>query len=536
MTSALNILLAQLKFIVGDIDGNRDRILATIETASHEKSANLVVFPELALTGYPPEDLLLRKDFQASVDRALAEICEAVKTVDVIIGHPHREGKHLYNSASWIRAGKVIARHDKIALPNYDVFDEQRYFTPGKTATLVEMLGHRIGLLICEDIWTETPVQDTKAAGAELLITINASPFSIQKNHQRHRILSAQAKLAHLPIIYLNQIGGQDDLLFDGESLMINAAGETIYQTEAFHEQLYYLRLDPQLHLLNPQKSLIPDIQKIYQGLVTAIKDYIEKNQFPGGIIGLSGGIDSALVLALAVDALGKDRVQAVMLPSQYTALMSLEDAAEIAQNLGVDYQVISIEPIFESFLTQLSDAFEAYAPDKTEENIQARIRGTLLMALSNKTGKLVLNTSNKSEMAVGYSTLYGDMVGGFAVLKDVYKTLVYELVRYRNQVSPVIPERVLTRPPSAELAPHQTDQDSLPPYDILDHIIELYVEQDLSAEEIIAQGLPTTAVQQSIRMIQASEYKRFQAPPGPKITERAFTRSRRYPITSRYR
>lgn len=536
MKKPLRLLLAQLDFTVGDIAGNCQRILATIETAKHDQSADVIVFPELAITGYPPEDLLLRPDFLSAVDKALEQICQATDTIDVLIGHPQKINNHLYNAASWFHQGRCLAVHHKIQLPNTDVFDECRYFTPGHSATVVEVLGHRIGLLICEDIWHTEPVEKTKALNIDLCLVINASPFSIQKSQQRQTLLSQQTQLLAAPLIYVNHIGGQDDLLFDGEAMVFDAAGEMVYHTEPFHEQLYLLNFDEQMHLLNPRPATTPEISKIYQGLVLSIRDYIEKNGFPGVIIGLSGGIDSALTLVLAVDALGKDRVQAVMMPSQYTAQMSLEDAEELAHTLGVDYQVISIEPIFEGFLTQLSDLFSGYEPDKTEENLQARIRGTLLMALSNKTGRLVLATGNKSEMAVGYCTLYGDMVGGFAVLKDVYKTLVYQLVAYRNQVNQLIPERICTRPPSAELAPDQTDQDTLPAYDILDKIIFHYVEEDLAPAEIIALGFSESDVRRVVSMIQASEYKRFQAAPGPKITHRAFTRSRRYPMTSKFK
>lgn len=530
------ITLAQLDFTVGDIRGNTHKIIDAAKTAIEQYQSELIIFPELALTSYPPEDLLLRKDFYFYIEAAINELCLANLGIDIIVGYPRLVGGLIYNAAGWIRNGKLIAEYHKHELPNYGVFDEKRYFSSGNESVIVEWKGIRVGLLICEDLWYSTPIQQAKQAKAELIISLNASPFTQQKSVQRQKILTDRCQESNLPIIYVNHMGGQDDLLFDGDSMVMNTDGSLALQIPAFTEKLATVLFDKISHSFISQPLALQDpLAVVYQGLVIAVRDYVNKNGFPGVLLGLSGGIDSALVLAIAVDALGKDRVQAVMIPSRYTASISQEDAFAEARNLGVHYSVISLETIFSSFLTALAPSFSGLSVDTTEENLQARIRGTLLMALSNKTGRLVLTTGNKSEMAVGYATLYGDMAGGFDVLKDVVKTLVYQLANYRNRVSPVIPQRVIDRPPSAELAPDQKDQDSLPPYEILDEIIALFVEQDLSLTEIVARGFDLDTVKKVVGLIHRNEYKRQQAPPGPRITERAFERNRRYPITSKF-
>ncbi|OGT31433.1 MAG: NAD+ synthase [Gammaproteobacteria bacterium RIFCSPHIGHO2_12_FULL_35_23] len=534
MTTGLRICLAQINFKVADISGNLKKILTAIKEA--QTQADLIIFPELTLTSYPPEDLLLRQDFYHYIEQALATVCQNTNQIDVLIGYPKQINNTVYNTIAWIQQGKIIAEYFKQKLPNYGVFDEKRYFQTGNSPTIVDFKGYKIGLAICEDLWFSEPIRLAKNVGAELIISPNASPFSVGKKEKRLAVLKKRINETKLPIIYVNHIGGQDDLLFDGSSFVLNSEAEVCLQAPAFKEGLFYTEITKLNQCLHINKQALPKQSKlaiIYEGLVTGVRDYINKNGFPGAIIGLSGGIDSALTLCIAVDALGKDRVQTIMMPSPYTADISQIDAKEQAKTLDVNYQVIEIQPVFSAFLQQLAPLFRNLPADKTEENIQARIRGTLLMAVSNKIGRLVLTTSNKSETAVGYTTLYGDMAGGFCVLKDVYKTLVYQLADYRNSLSPAIPRRVIERSPSAELAPNQKDQDSLPPYEILDEIIACFIEHDLSLQEIIDKGFSPDTVKKVLRMIHINEYKRRQSPPGPKITGKAFSRNRRYPITS---
>ncbi len=536
MSTPIRVVMAQLNLLVGDIPGNTGRIIDTALKARDELNADLVLFPELALTGYPPEDLLLRPSLELRVQEALQRILAAVSGVTLVLGYPrYREGA-LYNMAGVIRDGELLHEYAKQCLPNFQVFDEKRYFAAGDEAGLFEHKGIKIGLSICEDIWHTGPVEQLRAEGAELVLSLNASPFHIGKPAQRRDVLNQRAQQLGCPLVYLNLTGGQDELVFDGGSMLASEQGDILFQGVHCEEALYSCSFDPATGVLKPEQAGVaePDSDAlVYQVLVQGVRDYINKNGFRGVVLGLSGGIDSALTVAVAVDALGADRVEAVMMPFRYTSSMSLEDAEAEARALGIQYDVISIEPLYDSFMQQLAPQFEGLNPDTTEENLQARCRGVLLMAISNKKGYLVLTTGNKSEMAVGYSTLYGDMAGGFDVLKDIPKTLVYRLSRYRNTLSPVIPQRVIDRPPSAELAPDQTDQDSLPDYDVLDRILELYVERDYSAQAIIDEGFAAEDVNRVLRLVDINEYKRRQAPIGPRVTQRGFGRDRRYPITS---
>ena len=548
----LKIALAQTNFLVGDIAANVDNIAQTAIHARDELGADMIVFPELTLTGYPAEDLLLRDDFITAANNALYQLADRVAGISMIVGFPERDGDRLYNSAAVLHQGAILACYRKRALPNYGVFDEQRYFTSGNQPCVFEFNGTFIGLTICEDVWRSGIIEDNKQAGAELLLTLNASPFNSGKIHQREAIICSQVKVARIPLVYVNQVGGQDELIFDGASFVVDANGEIVFRAAEFKEQISVVEFDGNQPVKTDCAPLYNEISSEYQALVLGIKDYVRKNGFQGAILGLSGGIDSALVLALSVDALGADKVEAVLLPSRYTQDMSNEDAVLEAEALGVKHHIIPIEPAVNAFTGMLADIFSATAPcvalppasmqsagsakDATEENIQARCRGVVLMALSNKQGKLLLTTGNKSEMSVGYATLYGDMSGGFAPIKDVPKMLVYQLARYRNSLSPVIPERVIIRPPSAELAPDQVDADSLPPYDVLDPILERYIEKDQSAAEIIASGFSREDVARAISLVDRNEYKRRQSPPGIRITSRAFGRDRRYPITSGYK
>jgi NAD+ synthase (glutamine-hydrolysing) len=536
MSTPIRVVMAQLNLLVGDIPGNTGRIIDTALKARDELNADLVLFPELALTGYPPEDLLLRPSLELRVEEALQRILAAVSGVTLVLGYPrYREGA-LYNMAGVIRDGELLHEYAKQCLPNFQVFDEKRYFAAGHEAGLFEHKGIRIGLSICEDIWHTGPVEQLKAAGAELVLSLNASPFHIGKPAQRRDVLNQRAQQLGCPLVYLNLTGGQDELVFDGGSMLASAQGDILFQGVHCAEALYSCSFDPATGVLQPEQAGVAEPSSdalVYQVLVQGVRDYVNKNGFRGVVLGLSGGIDSALTVAVAVDALGAERVEAVMMPFRYTSSMSLEDAEAEARALGIQYDVISIEPLYDSFMQQLAPQFEGLNPDTTEENLQARCRGVLLMAISNKKGYLVLTTGNKSEMAVGYSTLYGDMAGGFDVLKDIPKTLVYRLSRYRNTLSPVIPQRVIDRPPSAELAPDQTDQDSLPDYDVLDRILELYVERDYSARAIIEEGFAEEDVNRVLRLVDINEYKRRQAPIGPRVTQRGFGRDRRYPITS---
>lgn len=537
MKKTVKVAMVQDNFLVGDIRGNADKIIK-LSQAARAEGADLVMFPELALVGYPPEDLLYRPSFIVQIDVELARIQSQLNDIDVLLGVPEQIDQQLYNSAVWLRNGERIASYHKRVLPNYSVFDEVRYFTAGSQSAVVELHGVKFGLAICEDVWAQLPLAETKADGAEVMLVLNASPFHIGKYDERLDVLKQRSRENSVPILYLNTVGGQDELVFDGESLVINHKSELISRAPAFESSIDYVDVSATQvsTVVIGNTSTLQEDEAIYKALVLGVKDFVHKNGFTGVVIGLSGGVDSALTLAIAVDALGAEHVHALMMPSQYTADMSRDDAETEAVKLGVKYDIIPIESVFSSFLGLLADVFEGKEADATEENIQARCRGLILMAISNKTGRMVLTTGNKSEMAVGYATLYGDMSGGFAPLKDVSKTRVYQLCRYRNTLSDVIPERVLTRPPSAELRPDQCDQDSLPDYDVLDSILELSVEQDMPIDEVVATGLDRTVVEQIVGMVQRNEYKRRQAAPGVRITRRAFGRDRRYPITSGYR
>ena len=531
----LKIQLAQFNFCTGDIKANATKIIDAI-LQSNKSKADILVFPELALTGYPPEDLLLRNDFFQQIHDSLQDIKKVVTNCTVILGYPHKSNNALYNAAAVLHQGKQIHTYFKQCLPNYGVFDEKRYFTPGEKPLIFPVNNVNISIVICEDLWQAKPMQQSYNAGADIIISLNASPFDYAKPQQRYEVLRARQSEHALPIIYVNMIGGQDELIFAGGSLVLATNGDVIAQGQYFKEQTLTVQLDNDQQLIASEVAHTPipsEEALIYNALVLATRDYLEKNHFSGAVLGLSGGIDSALTLAIAVDAIGAKNVQAVMMPSRYTADMSQDDAAAEAEILGVGYSVLAIEKSFTAFLETLSGEFSGLATDTTEENIQARCRGILLMAISNKTGRLVLTTGNKSEMSVGYATLYGDMAGGFAVLKDVPKTLVFRLAHYRNTISPVIPQRVIDRPPSAELAPEQIDEDSLPPYSILDAILERFVERDQSISEIVAAGFEQETVEKIVAMVKRNEYKRRQAAPGPRVTPRAYGRDRRYPITS---
>lgn len=555
--------IAQINPTVGDLAGNARRIAESARVA-HAQGAALVVAPELALTGYPPEDLLLRPAFMADCAAALAGLARDLADCEglhLVVGHPHAlddagdvRSKSIavprrFNAASVLGGGRVLATYCKRELPNYQVFDERRYFASGRDAGLgacvFEVQGRRVGLLICEDAWFDEPADRAVAAGAEVLCVLNASPFHLGKAGEREQRMAARAQAAGRPLLYAHLVGGQDEIVFDGASFALDASGAVTARAATFAEDLLIVDLDA---AAAPRGRIepVPDLEaQAWAALVTGVRDYLGKNGFPGAIVGLSGGIDSALVLAVAVDALGASRVRTVMMPSPYTADISWIDARDMADRLGVRHDEIAIAPMFDAFRAALAPQFAGLPEDTTEENLQARIRGTLLMALSNKTGAIVLTTGNKSEMATGYCTLYGDMAGGFAVIKDVAKTLVYRLARWRNlqptpradgSVGPVIPERIITRPPSAELKPGQIDQDSLPPYDVLDAILARYMEEDQGVEEIVAAGFERATVERVARLIRLNEYKRRQAPVGIRITHRAFGRDWRYPITSKFR
>ncbi len=531
----MQIAIAQLNFTVGDLAGNVGKI---IDAANHARArgAALLVTPELALTGYPPEDLLLREDFlEASAD-ALNDLAHQSGDIALLVGHPLDQHGRRYNAASLLRDGKIEATYRKHILPNHSVFDEVRYFEPGKDAMVFDLEGVRFGVNICADVWEPAPAKCASERGAQVLLALNASPYHLDKQQTRYEVLREGIRQTSMPVLYTNMVGGQDELVFDGASFAMDAHGEVVSQWPAFEETIGFVelcetRFIPGLMAPDPGMEA-----SVYQALCLGVRDYVKKNGFPGVVLGLSGGIDSALTLAIAVDALGVDRVRTVMMPSEFTADISLVDAREMADNLGVRHDEMAIKPVFDSFLQTLSEEFKGLPFDLAEENLQARIRGTLLMALSNKFGSIVLTTGNKSEMAVGYSTLYGDMAGGFAVLKDVPKTLVYRLADYRNSISPIIPQRIITRPPSAELRHNQADQDSLPPYETLDAIMEMYVENDRSPAEIVAAGHSAQDVKRVITLIDRNEYKRRQSPVGVRITHRGFGKDRRYPITSGYR
>ena len=547
----LKILVAQINCVVGDVATNASKILSIVDQAKSE-SVDLVVTPELSLCGYPPEDLLLRPDFLKECHLTLKRIANHISGITLIVGHPHREGQYLYNAASVIQDGQIVARYFKQELPNYRVFDEARYFKAGEQSVVFSVAGVSVGLNICEDVWGEggreasteskviehpaRAVSSVKESGADLVVVMNASPFHSGKDLIRRKVVQTQARLHTLPIVFCNLIGGQDELVFDGGSFSCDRNGEISAQAVFFNESLMTITLDQEQISSEFKERLLDSERATYEALVLGVRDYVEKNSFPGVLIGLSGGIDSALTLAVAVDALGAKRVKAVMMPSQFTASMSREDASAMASGLGVDYSEIEIKPMFDSFMKGLSGEFLGKAFDTTEENLQSRIRGTLLMSLSNKFGSLVLTTGNKSEMSTGYATLYGDMAGGFAVLKDLTKQAVYRLSVYRNTISACIPERIIERPPTAELRADQLDEDSLPSYEILDAIVEHYVEYDRGVDEIVALGYLPEDVKKIVWLIHVNEHKRRQSPPGVRVTARGFGKDWRYPITSKYR
>ena len=537
----IQIALAQINLCVGDIKGNTKLIIENILRAKEQLHADIIIFPELAITSYPPEDLLLRPALHLQIKKSLKDICNAAHGIDVIIGYPLLSEDKLYNSCSLLREGVIEETYHKQLLPNYGVFDEKRYFAPGDETILFDLHGVPTALSICEDIWEDSPCQKAKDAGAKLIINLNASPYHSEKAAMREELLRTRALESGLDIIYTNLIGGQDELVFDGDSMAVNNRGKIIFRAPQFTEGLYLVRYSE----THDEKFSAPDSyaysalsknESIYTALVLGVKDYVQKNGFTGAVIGLSGGIDSALTLAIAVDALGADNVEVLIMPSQYTASMSNEDAQSQAETLGVKFSIIPIGEAFSAFNNLLSERFADCPVDTTEENIQARCRGILLMAISNKTGELVLTTGNKSEMSVGYATLYGDMAGGFAPLKDIPKVMVFELAEWRNKQQQIIPQRVIDRPPSAELREDQKDEDSLPPYTILDPILERYIELDQSPAEIIESGFDAEIVKQIVSLVDRNEYKRRQAAPGVRISKRAFGRDRRYPITSAYK
>lgn len=538
MSKRLVVVAAQINLCVGAIMENANRVIEIAKQSIQKFQADLVVFPEMTLSGYPPEDLVFREDFLQRCLDALKKIQEAALPVTLIVGLPYKKDHLIFNHAVAIQNGTIITHYSKQELPNYTVFDEKRYFHAGTTPGAFTLKGVKIGILICEDIWFPRPIQHAAQAGAQLAVVLNASPFDRNKAKARETVLMDRVHEVHLPMIYVNAVGGQDELVFDGGSMVINQYGNRCQQAGYFVEALMPVELDIQPNAflevkVQPLPPRLSEEENIYKALVLGVQDYIRKNNFPGAVIGLSGGIDSALTLAVAVDAIGADHVEAVLMPSRYTSDMSKSDARSMAEALGVRATLIDIEPIFKAFLHSLSKPLAGFSKDTTEENIQARIRGTLLMALSNKKGSIVLTTGNKSEMSVGYATLYGDMAGGFSVLKDVPKTMVYRLADYRNAIAPIIPKRIIDRPPSAELAENQLDQDTLPPYPVLDEILMRYIELDQSPETIIAAGISKEVVYKVIQMINKNEYKRRQAPVGIRTTQRAFGKDRRYPITS---
>ena len=559
----MRIAIGQINCTVGDLSGNSRKILEYAERAK-AGGADLLLTPELSLCGYPPEDLLLREDFCAACERALLELARQVRGISIVVGHPDRADGRLYNAASVLQDGRIAATYHKHDLPNYTVFDEERYFESDARPCVVEIRGVRVGVNICEDVWgaegesiarvspnaqgvnvginicadvwePEAP-KLARAAGAQVLLVLNASPFHINKQKSRYEVVRDRTAETGMAVVFCNMVGGQDELVFDGASFVMDADGKLTHQLPAFEEQLAFVDIDGGRVLAGTVVPELPTDASIYRALCLGVRDYLGKNRFPGALLGLSGGIDSALTLCIAADALGPGNVHAVMMPSQFTADISIEDSREMVKRLGVRYSEIGIKPMFDAYMKALAPEFGDRPFDATEENLQSRIRGTLLMGLSNKFGAIVLTTGNKSEMSTGYATLYGDMAGGFAVLKDLTKKYVYQLSRYRNSLSAVIPERVITRPPSAELRPDQVDQDSLPPYDVLDAIVEHYVEEDRSIAEIIAAGYKREDVEKVVRLVHINEYKRRQAPVGIRITRRGFGKDWRYPITNKYR
>jgi NAD+ synthase (glutamine-hydrolysing) len=528
--------------IVGDVEGNTSRIIAAANQARDRSGADVVMLPELAVSGYPPEDLLFHSGLRTQVTRSIARLQTEVHGITLIAGYPEYEGSLIFNSAIVIRDGAVLANHRKASLPNYRVFDEKRYFTPGTVPTVVDLNGVNAGILVCEDVWDPQPAARARKAGACVLLVINASPYEVNKQTQRERDVGrARVSETGIPLVFVNLIGGQDELVFDGNSFVIDAQGTVTMRAPAFTEGMYAVDLAvDEAGAVTPLPGAIVTLQgqeeSVYGALVQGTRDYVDKHRFPGVVLGLSGGVDSALTLSIAVDALGADRVHSVAMPSRYTSQMSRDDAALQARLLNVKHSEISIEGMFEATLAALRDEFAGRPPDTAEENIQSRCRGVLLMGISNKTGRMLLTTGNKSEMAVGYATLYGDMAGGFAPIKDCSKLLVYRLCAWRNAQSPVIPPRVIERPPSAELRHDQKDTDSLPPYEVLDPILEAFIEDDLSVDQIAARGFDRKTVGRILDLVKRNEYKRRQAPPGVRVSGRAFGRDWRYPITSGYK
>jgi NAD+ synthase (glutamine-hydrolysing) len=543
-TERVTLALAQINLLVGDVQGNLAQVLNEAARARADCDADLVLFPELTLSGYPPEDLLFHRGLRTQIERALQGLAEAPPGVGLVLGFPEYQGSEIYNSGAVYRDGERLALTRKSCLPNYRVFDEKRYFSAGTGPAVFECRGIKFGLLVCEDVWEPEPARRARALGAEVLLVINASPFEMQRQRERERVVRERVAECVVPVVYLNLCGGQDELVFDGNSFVMDVKGEVVFRAPAFTEGRYRVQFERQGSIVVPiPGEVAPELEvdaSVYQALVLGVRDYVSKHRFPGVVMGLSGGVDSALTLAIAVDALGAERVQAVMMPSRYTSQMSKDDALAQARALGVQISSIPIEGLFEAALSALAAEFAGRAPDTTEENIQARARGLLLMAISNKTGRMLLTTGNKSEMAVGYATLYGDMNGGFAPIKDCSKLLVYRLAHYRNAQAaanaPVIPRRVIEREPSAELRHNQKDTDSLPPYTVLDPILEAFIEEDLSVDEICARGYERAVVTRILNMVQRNEYKRRQAPPGVRVSRRAFGRDWRYPITSGYR
>jgi NAD+ synthase (glutamine-hydrolysing) len=541
VTSTLKVALAQIDLLVGDVQGNTARIVSTARHAQEKLAADLIVFPELALSGYPPEDLLFHRGFRRQIEAGLERVRAEIGTACAVVGYPEYSGSEIYNSAALIAGGMLAANHRKSELPNYKVFDEKRYFRPGAQPTVVDCQGFRVGLLICEDIWGPEAAQMARSAGAQLLVVSNASPFEIHKQREREEVVRAHVREVSLPVAYVNRVGGQDELVFDGNSFVMDAHGVLVARAPAFLEGTCVVEFTRDAAgAVTPRPAAIAaelsDEESVYRALVLGVRDYVTKHGFPGVVMGLSGGIDSALTLANAGAALGAERVHAVMMPSRFTSAMSLEDAAAQARALGVKYSLISIEGMFAATLAALRDEFAGKSADSAEENIQSRCRMLILMGISNKTGKMLLTTGNKSEMAVGYATLYGDMAGGFAPIKDCSKLLVYRLAAYRNERGGVIPQRTIERPPSAELRADQKDSDALPPYEVLDPILEAFIEEDLSVDEIEARGFDRATVGRVLDMVKRNEYKRRQAPPGVRVSRRAFGRDWRYPITNGYR
>lgn len=539
MTDHLSVALAQLDFVVGDVAGNADRIIEAAREAREERRADLIVFPEMALSGYPPEDLLFHSGLKHRVRNALDRIRENSDGIAILTGFPDYVDGQIFNAAVVWKDGEELARYHKRLLPNYSVFDEERYFEAGKSASVFKLKGIRLGINICEDVWRHEPVAAARAAGAEVLLAINGSPYGRDSQSGRERVVATRIAEAGIPALYVNLVGGQDELVFDGGSFAMDAEGYVVFRAPAFEERVDIIRLKATPGGVIPERAEVtPPLSEeasVYKALVRGTRDYVHKNGFPGVILGLSGGVDSAMTLAVACDALGADKVRAVMMPFRYTSTMSQEDAALQAKLLGVRYDVMPIAPIYEAVVTQLNRVLADHDEGVAEENVQARARGILLMAISNRTGRMLLTTGNKSEMAVGYATLYGDMAGGFAPLKDCPKTLVYRLANYRNSQGTAIPERVITREPTAELRANQKDTDSLPPYDVLDPILSAFMEEDLSVAEIVERGFDRDVVIRILEMVKRNEYKRRQAPPGIRISSRAFGRDWRYPITSRY-